>query len=441
MNLEPFSPTKGCAQVDNLSASFEDETYKKVSRRLVPFLILCYVIAYLDRVNVGFAKLQMLGDLGFSEAVYGLGAGVFFIGYFLFEVPSNLILHRVGAKFWIARIMVTWGVLSILMARVSTPEQYYLVRFLLGVAEAGFYPGIILYLTYWLPGARRARVLAMFQSAIPLSGILGGPFSGWILQNFDGAFATAGWQWLFMIEGLPAVLIGVAVYFYLDNEVATARWLNSEEKAVLSVAIAREETMKETGSVRGVFTDPRIWAMCVLVFGLLMGLYGISFWIPTLIRDAGIIDPTEIGTLSAVPNIVAIAGMLLFSRSSDFRRERRWHVTTAALLGAVGWLISASAGAHIGWVMLGLCIALTGVLSALPMQWSYTAAFLSGARLAAAIGVINSIGNLAGFVSSPLIGWLKDATHSAKAGMVVIALSALVSALVALSFPARLVNK
>jgi MFS family permease len=425
----------------NRPASFEDKTYGKILWRLVPFLMLCYVIAYLDRVNVGFAKLQMLGDLGFSEAVYGLGAGVFFIGYFLFEVPSNLILHRVGARVWIARIMVTWGVLSILMARVGTPGQYYLIRFLLGAAEAGFYPGIILYLTHWVPAPRRARVLAMFQSAIPLSGMLGGPLSGWILDHFSGAFGFAGWRWLFVIEGLPAVVVGVAVYFYLDNRVATARWLNVEEKAMLVDAIAREEMLKEIGSVSGLFIDPRIWAMCILVFGLLMGLYGVSFWMPTLIRDAGIHDAAKIGLLSAVPNVAAMAGMILFARRSDRRRERRWHVTTAALLSALGWLISAWATAHVGWLIVGLSIALTGTLSALPLQWSFTGAFLSGAPLAAAIGLINSIGNLAGLASSPLMGWLKDATHHATAGMLALALSALVSAFVALCFPARLVNR
>ncbi len=358
----------------------EDVTYRRVSWRLIPFLMLCYVIAYLDRVNVSFAKLQMAHDVGLSEAAYGLGAGAFFVGYFLFEVPSNLMLHKVGARRWIARIMVTWGILSGLMALVATPAQFFLIRFLIGMAEAGFYPGVILYLTYWFPHRRRTRVLSIFQSAIPLSGVIGGPFSGWVLDHLDGRFGHRGWQWLFLLEGLPAVMIGIAALYCLDDGIERARWLTSVQKSLLIDNIAREDALKEKGSAWSIFTDLRVWALCVLVFGLLMGLYGISFWMPTLIKGMSTLSDTQVGLLSAVPNLVAIPGMILFSRSSDLKCERRWHVATAALLGAAGLTLTVLLSQHIVLAIIALSLAATGIMSALPMQWSFTTAFLQGPR-------------------------------------------------------------
>ena len=278
--------------------------YAKVFWRLVPFLMLCYVIAYLDRVNVGFAKLQMSQDLGFSEAVFGLGAGVFFLGYFLFEVPSNLLMHRIGARIWIARIMITWGILSALFMFVETPTGFYVLRFLLGLAEAGFYPGVILYLTYWYPAQRRAKIIALFMSAIPVAGIFGNPLSGWIMEAFHGAHGLQGWQWMFLIEALPAILIGIVTVMYLDNGIDRAKWLSDEEKRLLTREI--EADQKQAGaqrhSLREVFADKRVWWMCLIYFTFVAGQYGLTFWMPTLVKSTGVSGAFKIGLLSAIPS-------------------------------------------------------------------------------------------------------------------------------------------
>ena len=272
------------------SGAFEEATYRKVSWRLTPLLLLCYVVAYLDRVNVGFAKLQMVSDLNLSDTVYGLGAGIFFFGYFLFEVPSNIILHRVGARVWIARIMVTWGVISALMMFVTTPAMFYVMRFLLGVAEAGFFPGVILYLTYWYPAHRRGRMTTFFMTAVALSGVIGGPVSGYILKAFNGVNGWHGWQWLFLLEGIPSVLVGVLVFFALDDRIAKATWLTDDEKALLERNIDAEEATKEDPSLGTVMSSPRVWLMALIYFSFVMGLYGIGFWLPTIIKATGVTD-------------------------------------------------------------------------------------------------------------------------------------------------------
>ncbi|MFL5264481.1 MAG: MFS transporter, partial [Anaeromyxobacteraceae bacterium] len=325
--------------------SIEDGAYRKVARRLVPFLMVCYVGNYLDRVNVGFAKLQMLSDLRFSETTFGLGAGIFFLGYFLFEVPSNIVLHRVGARLWIARIMISWGILSACMLLVRTPWQFYGVRFLLGVAEAGFFPGIILYLTYWFPSARRARIVALFMSAIPLSGLLGNPLSGWIMQSASGLHGLAGWQWMFLIEAIPSLVMGVCVILYLDNGIRAAHWLSEPEKLVLERNIERErQDIGAHPSIRAMFADRRIWHMSIVYFTCLMGQYAISFWLPTLIKAAGVKSVLDVGLLSAIPYGTTVVAMILLGRSADRRRERRWHVAGPLLAGAVGLVGCALAG-------------------------------------------------------------------------------------------------
>jgi D-galactonate transporter len=419
----------------------EDAIYETLKWRLIPLLILCYVVSYLDRVNIGFAKLQMLGDLHFSETTYGLGAGIFFVGYVLCGVPSNLILHRVGAKAWIALIMVTWGVLSGLMAFVTTPAQFYVLRLLLGAAESGFLPGIILYLTYWFPSARRARMVSMFQSAIPISGVLGGPVSGWILDHLNVHFHFRGWQWLFLIEALPALILGVSVWFYLDNGIEKARWLTAAQKELLTRTIAQEDGLKESSSVLAILRDVRVWRLGFLTLGLAIGVYAVSFWMPTLLKEAGARSSTAVGWLSAIPNLIAVPAMLLFARSSDLNKERRWHVASAALLGALGLAFSAMFSHELILAVLALSLATTGLISAVPMQWSFVTAFLGGSSAAAAIGLLNSVANLGGLISPPLIGWLKDTTGSLQMGLAAIAACAAVSALLALSVPARLVNK
>ncbi len=421
--------------------AFEEATYRKVAWRLMPLLLICYIIAYLDRVNVGFAKLQMIGALGFSDVVYGLGAGIFFIGYFLFEIPSNIILHKVGARVWIGRIMITWGLLSAAMMFITTPTAFYIMRFFLGVAEAGFFPGIILYLTYWYPSHRRGRITALFMTGIALAGVLGGPLSGAIMKLADGCNGWAGWQWMFLLEGLPAVLIGVIVLMYLDDRISDAKWLSEEERALLAANIAAENSSKEEASVFTVLSSGRVWLMAMIYFSLVVGLYGVSFWLPTIIKAMGIADPLEVGLMSAIPYGAAMIVMLLVARNADRLRERRWHIAIPALLGAIGLVLSVLWAKDTVLAMAALTLATAGMLSTLPLFWSLPTSFLAGTGAAAGIAMINSLGNLAGFASPYAVGWLKEATASTDAGIYVLAASLVLGAALTLSVPARLVNK
>ena len=422
--------------------SFKDATYAKVTWRLIPFLFLCYVVAYLDRVNVGFAKLQMLKDLNFSETVYGLGAGIFFIGYFLFEVPTNLLLHRIGARKVITRIMITWGAISTLTMFVQTPTQFYVMRFLLGVAEAGFFPGIILYLTYWFPAEQRGRMTALFMTAIPMSGVIGSPLSGWIMQSFAGVNGWAGWQWLFLLEGAPTILIGVVVWFYLDDGIDSAKWLSPSEKRLLTENIERENIGKTTHSFKNALGNGKVWVLSLVYFGVIMGLYGISFWLPTLIKATGVKSPLDVGLLSAIPYAVATVAMILVSQSADQRRERRWHFAVPAVLGGIGLILSAIFAHNTVFAIAALTLACAGIMTSLPLFWSYPTAFLGGSAAAGGIALIGSLGNLAGFVSPYTLGYVKDLTQSTDVGIYVLACSVFISAILAMTtLPAKLVNR
>ncbi|MFB6674126.1 MFS transporter [Streptomyces sp. NPDC056390] len=427
---------------DSPELARENAVFRKVIRRIVPFLILCYVVSYLDRVNVGFAKLQMSEDLGFSEAAYGLGAGLFFIGYFLFEVPSNLMLQKIGARTWIARIMISWGVVSALFVFVNNEVTFYVLRFLLGAAEAGFYPGVILYCTYWFPSARRARVIALFMSAIPVAGIFGNPLSGWIMDVFEGTGGWNGWQWLFLIEALPAIVVGVITLFYLDNSVRDAKWLNDDEKTVIERALA-EDTKHQTehGKTWDAFRDPKVWLMCLIYFFFVMGQYALTFWMPTFVESTGIKGGFAIGALSAVPYLAALVAMNLFGRSADKRRERRWHLVIPSLMGAVGFSLAASWTGSTALSLVALSIAAAGVLTCAPLFWSLPTAFLSGTAAAAGLAVINSVGNLAGFVSPYMIGSLKDTTDSTAIPMNVLALGLVIGAAAVLATKKSVVNR
>ena len=423
------------------STPFEEATYLKVTWRLIPLLLLCYIVAYLDRVNVGFAKLQMAGELGFSDAVYGLGAGMFFIGYFFFEVPSNIILHRVGARVWIARIMVTWGLVSGGMMFIETETQFYVMRFLLGLAEAGFFPGIILYLTYWYPSHRRARIVSMFMTGIPLAGVIGGPLSGWIMKSWDQVNGLHGWQWMFLLEALPSVLIGVVVYFYLDDRINSAQWLQDEERTLLLKRIEEEESVKEHVPMMQVFKSGRMWTMSAIYFTMAMSLYGVSFWLPTIIKGMGVTDNLQIGLLSSIPWIAAVFSMLAFARSADKMRERRWHVVIPMLMGSTGLVLSVLLSGNHYLSFAALVLACMGIVSAIPLFWSLPTAFLVGAGAAAGIAAINSIANLAGFLAPYLVGWLKQLTSSTDSGMYLLAAALVIGACIALTVPAKLVNR
>lgn len=418
-------------------ATPEDALYRKVFWRLIPLLFFCYIAAYLDRVNVGFAKLQMLNDLKFSEAIYGAGAGIFFLGYFIFEVPSNLILHRVGARRWIARIMISWGLVSAATMFVTSVESFYALRFLLGVCEAGFYPGVILYLTSWFPAARRGAILAGFITAVPVAGMLGGPLSGWIMEAFHGVSGLAGWKWLFLIEALPSILGGVLVLLFLDDTAEKAKWLSPAERATLSAAV-KADSAGTSHKVGAGFSDPRVWLLSLIYFGIVMGSYGIGFWLPSLISALGVKGALQIGLWSALPNAAGIAGMLIFARSSDRLRERPVHVAIAALLGAAGLVGSVLSGSGLGLAMACLTLATFGIYAALPVFWTIPPIFLAGAASAAGIAIINSVGNLAGFVSPWIVGWIKDSTGSTNTGLYVIGGCLTAAALALMALRARL---
>ncbi len=429
------------ASLQDPQHAFEEATYRKIAWRLMPLLLVCYVIAYLDRVNVGFAKLQMLEDLGFSEAVYGLGAGIFFIGYFFFEVPSNIILHKVGARLWIGRIMITWGLISAAMMFVDTPAMFYVMRFMLGVAEAGFFPGIILYLTYWYPSHRRGRMTALFMTGIALSGVIGGPLSGAIMKYFDGLNQWSGWQWMFLLEGLPAAFMGLVVIVLLDDRVATAKWLTEEERALVARNIAADAEHKEEESVFKVMSSGRVWLCAAIYFCSVMGTYGVSFWLPSIIKSMGYSDTLDVGMISAIPYGVSVAVMLLVARSADRHRERRWHVAIPALLGSLGLALSVVYAKEPVLAIAALTLGLSCILTTLPLFWSLPTSFLAGTGAAAGIALINSLGNLSGFVSPYAVGLLKEATGSTDAGVYLLAAGMVVGALLTLSIPARLVNR
>lgn len=423
------------------SAEADDSIYEKVTRRIVPLLFMCYVVAYLDRVNVGFAKIQMLADLKFSETVYGLGAGIFFLGYFLFEVPSNLLLHRVGARLWIARVMITWSIVSAATIFVKTPAMFYAMRFVLGLAEAGLFPGVILYLTYWYPARRRANMLALFITGIPVAGLVGAPLSGWIMNSASGAHHLAGWQWLFLIEAIPSLVMGFVVLLFLDNSVEKARWLTADEKALLARNLADDSKGVQSHRARDGFANPRVWLMCVLYFFNMMGLYGVGFYLPTLIKNTGVSNPLSVGLLTALPYAVAVVAMLMVSRHSDARRERRWHITIPAMAGALGWIASAVFMHQPMLATIALTVATAAVLVTMTQFWVLPTAMLTGAAAASGIAVINSVGNLAGFVSPYLIGGIIDATHSTVLAVVALTISMLMVGVLALTLPKRLVNR
>ena len=408
----------------------------------MPILFIGYIIAYIDRVNVGFAKLQMMGDLKFSDGVYGLGAGIFFLGYFLFEIPSNIILHKLGARVWISRVLVTWGIVSGCTALVHNPWQFYTARCLLGVAEAGFFPGMILYLTYWFPSHRRGKMVAVLLAGSAVSGIIGGPVSGFILRYFAGSRHLAGWQWLFILEALPAVILGLVVLFNLEDHVAGARWLSQEEKAVVAAQISEEAAGKALHSILSVFTSSRVWLMGVIFFGIEMGSYAVGFWQPTIIRQTGVKDAFNIGLLTMVPYTLALIFMILVARNADKTRERRWHVIVPCIVAALGFSLCTQAANSTLVAMIGLILAVVGVVTAIPMFWALPTSFLGGAAAAAGIALVNCTGNLGGFLSPAMIGFLKDYTGSLNSGLFLVACCMLASAILIVAMvPAKLVNR
>lgn len=424
-------------------AGFEDRTYRKVILRILPVLLLCYMAAYLDRVNIGFAKLDMLNDLGFSNTVYALGASVFFWGYFLFEVPSNLLLHRFGARFWIARIMLSWAVVSIAVAftvplagvfHVQSETMFYILRFLLGICEAGFFPGVILYLNYWFPTRRQSRVMSGFLMAMPISLTLGGVLSGWLMTKMQGVHGMAGWQWMLIVEGIPSVIMAVVVICLLADNIDKAKWLSPAEKAMLKANLKTDNKGKAT-SLREVFFNGRVWLLVLILLTFNTGFYGLAFWMPSIIKSAGISNPLDIGLLTAIPYGIAIIAMTLNARHSNKTGERRLHAAIPAFIGGVGLILSAYFANNVVLSIIFLSVSASGVLSLMPIYWTLPGSVLSGVAAAAGIGMINAIGNLSGFTGSMITAVAENLTGNINNGTYVLGACLFVSGALILSIP------
>ena len=382
----------------------------KTSRRLIPFLVLCYAVNFLDRVNVGFAALAMNKDLGFRPELFGFGAGIFFAGYILCEIPSNLALHRFGARIWTARIMISWGLVATAMGLVTGETSFYALRFALGVAEAGFFPGIILYLTYWFPRESRARIVSLFMTAVPISTVVGGPLSGALL-GLHGLGGIAGWRWLFIIEGIPAVLLGIVALMFLTDRPKDAQWLAPEERAALEWRLEAEAEDTRASGYVGIgqaLINPRVIELGLLYFGLVIGLYGIGFWMPQVLKIFGLSN-LAIGFLTAVPYLIAAIGMVIAGRHSDATGERIWHVALPLFVSGAAFAWSAHAG-PLPIVMLALSLATLGIYAAIGTFWSLPTSILTGTGAAAGLALINSMGNCGGFAGPVIVGQLKGAT-------------------------------
>ncbi|EIK94862.1 major facilitator transporter [Pseudomonas sp. M47T1] len=416
----------------------EDALYRKVNWRIVPLFILCFLFAYLDRVNISFAKLEMQSDLGFSDTVYGLGASLFFVGYFLFEVPSNMLLHKIGARVWIARIMITWGLTSACMMLVQGEFWFYTLRFLIGVMEAGFVPGVLYFFTQWYPAGRRARVNSYFKSSICLCGVVGGPLAGLILGTLDGAHGLAGWKWLFLLEALPSIVLGFVVLWFVSDRIEQAKWLSPHEKQLMLERMAAEPTSTASHSLVGLWKHPTTYVMSTIYLCLVMALTGLLFWMPQLIRSAGVADTLHIGLLTTLPYIGAAAFNLLMGISSDRRGERRWHMASCALLCAIGYLVCAAFAGQLLPLMLGLSLIMAGLIAWMPIFWTIPPRFLSGMAAAAGIALINSLGQLGGVIAPYMIGRIKDLTGAATPALYVLSIiSLLAAALILWAIPRR----
>jgi len=415
----------------------ESQLFRKISMRILPLVMLGFLLSYTNRINVGFAKLQMASDLHFSDAVYGLGAGIFFVGYFFFEVPSNILLHRFGARRWIARIMLTWGVLSALTALVHTAWQFYAMRLVLGVAEAGFLPGVIYYMSQWYPSTRRARTWSVFYISLASSGLFGSLMSGAILATLTGKGGLAGWQWLMVLEGLPTVLLGVYVFFRMEDRPQDVNWLSDAEKQHLAALLAREARARSDMRIGQLFVSGRVWTLAFIYFAYNVAVYSLSFWLPTMIQGMGVRGALRIGELSALPNACAIVAMLAVGYSSDRLGERRWHLIGAFAVAAAGFVATYGWRHDAPFAIGALCVASMGLLSIPALFWTLPTALLGGVTAAAGIGMINSLGNLSGLVAPILFGDMKQATGDTGTALVAIALLLVVGALLVLRVTRR----
>ncbi|WP_019119329.1 MFS transporter [Brevibacillus massiliensis] len=420
--------------MNQTGAALGEQTIRKVKWRILPFLFLLYIIAYLDRVNLGYAALDMNKALAISSQTFGLVSGIFFIGYFLFEIPSNMILHRIGARIWIARIMITWGIVVILTGWVQNAAHLYILRFLLGLAEAGFFPGVILYITYWFRAKEQARAVALLMTALAASNIIGAPLSTWIMTYIDWA-GMAGWRWMFVIEGLPAIIFGVVAFTYMTDRPEQAKWLTAEEKAWLVAELKREHEEKirrRQYTTREVLTNGPVWHLAFIYFALVIGLYGIGFWMPSIIKSfPANYTNLQVGLLSMIPYVVAGLAMVGWARRSDRTGERKFHAALPPILGGLALIVCGMSSHPILSVAL-MAVATAGIYSFFGPFWALPALFLSEGAAAIGIALINSIGNLGGFVGPYVVGSLKEATGKTEAGLFFLACCVLAAAVLVL---------
>lgn len=418
-SASPISVPEADASIDGR----EDAVFAKVSRRLVPFLFLCYLLSFIDRANIGFAQLQMKSSLGFSDTAYGIGAAMFFVGYALFEVPSNLMLQRIGARATLFRIMVLWGLASAATMLVKTPAQFYVLRFLLGVFEAGFFPGILLYLTYWFPANRRARVIALIMTANVAAGFVTGPVSGWILKSLHGAQGLEGWQWMFLLEGLPTVLVGTLVFVFLPNHPSQAKWLHAEEIALIQRSLAENQKPAQSHAFWPVLRDARIYLLAFGAFVNGCAGYFLAFWMPTMVRELGVDDPQAIGLYAVIPNAFGIVAMIAYSRHSDRQNEQRLHWGIAFLVAALGFaVLGYVVQLSLAWTLIAITFGGSAMVSSTPIFWAMATRYLPKAKAAAGIAYIGTLSSLAG-MSPAVVGLVK--THSGSLTLPIYVLSAL----------------
>ena len=417
-----------------------DRAHSTITWRLMPLLLVCYLFAHLDRINIGFAKMQMSADLNFSDTVYGFGAGLFFVAYALFGVPSNMALDRVGPRRWIATLMMVWGALSASMFLVDSAAGFYGLRFLLGVAEAGFFPGILVFLNRWYPAGRRAQITALFAIAVPMAGVIGGPLSGGILESFHNVGGLRGWQWMFVIEGVPVILLGLVVLKCLPDSFETVTWLAPQQKQQLREQLNHEEQRKSITSFSAILRNPQVWLLVAVYFAVMLAVNTLAFWMPTLIHGAGIGSDGKVGLLSAIPYLAGCFFMIGCGRSSDRHRERRWHLCVPLWMAAIGIAMAGLSPANPIPVLAGLIVAGMGASAALPMFWQLPPAFLSNSTQAAGIALISSFGSIASFFAPYLIGWMRDTTHSASLALYVLALLIALGGFLVLRTQASIVN-
>jgi len=423
-----------------MNLASEGRIYTAAAWRIMPLLMAGWLFAYIDRVNISFARAQMGEYLGFSDAVFGLGAGLFFLGYFAFEVPSNLLLYRVGGRRWISRIMITWAIASALTALVRTPAQFYGMRFVLGAAEAGFIPGVVYYLGTWFPSYRLGRIFGIFYLSLAGSGLVGGPLAGLILSTCSGILGVAGWKWLLILEAVPSVIAGVAILRFLPDGIDNAKWLSPAEKDFARDQLAREAAGKSPLPLAALAANPALWMMILIYFLLNFAAYGLSFWLPTLIGDLGVTSPMRVGLLSALPSICAMIGVVLFGLSADRHCERRWHLTAMFLTGATGFFVFQLAGGGVVLAMAGLCLAAICTQAFPSLFWALPNRIWKGVANAAGIATINAVGNLAGLVSPAMIGAMRTRLGQADIAIFSLGAALVLATILVHLLPPRLID-